>query len=161
MRWWIDCNHLPVALASYINSLFLVWQYSAILKWFEAWMGLRWEGGMVHDTSLFDWFSIAHLRDEIGWIWRPICWDVHVKLKATIDFGLEWQGHLVFNTLVLNTLYATLILFLCFFLLSDVVTNLHLLVNQIFGLSETSHKLLSLLFFQSSYLCLMHNICYL
>ena len=41
------------------------------------------------------------------------------------------------------------------------VTYLHLLVDQIFGLCETPHKLLPFLFFQSSYLGLVYNVRYL
>lgn len=41
------------------------------------------------------------------------------------------------------------------------VSNLHLLVDEIFCLCEAAHKLFSLLLFQSSYFGLVHNVRYL
>lgn len=71
-------------------------------------------------------------------------------MKPSINLRLKRQRHLVISALVFNALNPPLVVFLNLFLFTDMVTDLHLPLDKVFGLSERTDELLTFFPFEDS-----------
>lgn len=82
---------------------------------------------------------------------------IHVQELETIQFALDWHGHLLLGLLKLDRVRFLFVVGRFSLLLFDVVADLQLVLDKVFGLSERADELLSLFSSELAYLGLVHH----